>query len=98
MSNTAYVVLGAIGGGLVKIALERDFTLRGFLSAAASIVLGIALTTIAVHFFPVIGQEQIVLASASSIITAVSGGLFRRISTATITANIAGVEIKSDGE
>ena len=98
MSNTVYVVGGALGGAMVKIALEGDWSRRAFLSGLASIILGVALTTLAAHFFPSIGQEEVVLASASSIITAVSGGLFRRVGTVKIRASIAGVEIESEGE
>lgn len=97
-TNSGYVIGGAIAGAVVKIILQSEYTWRAFLSAVASIILGSALTIIAIHFWPQMGNDPALVSSISSVITAVSAGIFRRVQHANIKASIAGVEVESTGD
>ena len=97
-TNSGYILSGAIVGALVKIILQGEYTMKAFLSALASIFLGAATTIIIVHFYPSLGDDPVVVSSLSSVITAVSAGIFRRIQKASIKASVAGVEVQSNGD
>lgn len=96
--NSGYVLGGAVAGAVVKIILQGEYSWQAFLSAAASIILGAALTVIAIHFWPSLGGDPALVSSISSVITAVSAGIFRRVQKAQIKASVAGVEVESNGD
>ena len=97
-TNSTYVLGGALAGAVVKVILQGEYTWKAFLAAVASIILGASTTIIMVHFYPTLGYDPAVVSSLSSIITAVSAGIFRRIQRAQIKASVAGVEVSSTGE
>lgn len=97
-TNSGYVVFGAFVGAVVKIILQGEYTWRAFWSAVASIILGSATTILIVHIYPSLGADPVVVSSLSSIVTAVSAGIFRRVQKAQIKASVAGVEVNSNGE
>ncbi len=72
--------------------------MRSFLIGFASIILGSAVTIMLIHFFPDMGHEPVVVSSLSSIVTAVSSSVFRRIRTAKVKASLFGIEAESDGD
>lgn len=96
--NSLYVLIGAIGGAIVKVILTGHYTMRAFMIGFASIILGSAVTIMLIHFFPRLGYEPAVVSSLSSIVTAVSSSIFRRVNTAHIEAKIGWFEADSDGE
>lgn len=96
--NSLYVLIGAVGGATVKVIFTGDYSVRSFLIGFASIILGSAVTIMLIHFFPDMGHEPVVVSSLSSIVTAVSSSVFRRIHTARFKANIGGFEAESSGD
>ena len=96
--NSLYVLIGAIGGAIVKVILTGHYTMRAFMIGFASIILGSAVTILLIHFFPRLGYEPAVVSSLSSIVTAVSSSIFRRVNTAHIEAKFGGFEADSDGD
>ncbi len=96
--NSLYVLIGAIGGAIVKVILTGHYTMRAFMIGFASIILGSAVTILLIHFFPQFGNEPVVVSSLSSIVTAVSSSIFRRLHTAHVKAKIGWFEADSDGE
>lgn len=96
--NSLYVLIGAIGGAAVKVILTGHYTMRAFMIGFGSIILGSAMTIMLIHFFPDMGHEPVVVSSLSSIVTAVSSSIFRRINTAHVKAKFGGFEAESDGD
>ncbi len=72
--------------------------MRAFMIGFGSIILGSAMTIMLIHFFPDMGHEPVVVSSLSSIVTAVSSSIFRRINTAHVKAKFGGFEAESDGD
>jgi len=97
-SSTGYVIGGALGGAVVKIIFSGDYSFKTFLSGFASIILGSSLTILLIHFFPDIGRENVVISSLASVITAASGGIFKRMHTMKVKASVGGIEAESNGE
>ena len=48
--NSLYVLIGAIGGAIVKVILTGHYTMRAFMIGFASIILGSAVTITAESF------------------------------------------------
>jgi hypothetical protein len=96
--NSLYVLAGAVGGAIVKMIFTGHYTMRAFFIGVASIILGSAVTILIIHFVPTLGNEPIVVSSLSSIVTAVSSGVFRRIHAAHLRAKMFGFEAESEGD